>query len=100
MAYAMPSSQQMGYIVIDISSSAIQELLSSMDLGSGSIIGFITDDGKEIVCTRDEEDNVTFEETVFAGQEFYIESCESDELFGNREVKYNGKDCIFTAAAN
>ena len=94
MAYAMPSSQQMGYIVIDISSSAIQELLSSMDLGSGSIIGFITDDGKEIVCTRDEEDNVTFEETVFAGQEFYTESCESDELFGNREVKYNGKDYL------
>ncbi len=95
MAYAMPSSQQMGYIVIDISSSAIQELLSSMDLGSGSIIGFITDDGKEIVCTRDEEDNVTFEETVFAGQEFYTESCESDELFGNREVKYNGKDYLY-----
>ena len=95
MAYAMPSSQQMGYIVIDISSSAIQELLSSMDLGSGSIIGFITDDGKEIVCTRDEEDNVTFEETVFAGQEFYTESVESDELFGNREVKYNGKDYLY-----
>ena len=95
MAYAMPSSQQMGYIVIDISSSAIQELLSSMDLGSGSIIGFITDDGKEIVCTRDEEDNVIFEETVFAGQEFYTESCESDELFGNREVKYNGKDYLY-----
>ncbi len=95
MAYAMPSSQKMGYIVIDISSSAIQELLSSMDLGSGSIIGFITDDGKEIVCTRDEEDNVTFEETVFAGQEFYTESCESDELFGNKEVKYNGKDYLY-----
>ena len=95
MAYAMPSSQKMGYIVIDISSSAIQELLSSMDLGSGSIIGFITDDGKEIVCTRDEEDNVTFEETVFAGQEFYTASVESEELFGNKEVKYNGKEYLY-----
>ena len=95
MAYAMPSSQKMGYIVIDISNTAIQELLSSMDLGSGSIIGFITDDGKEIVCTRDEEDNVTFEETVFAGQEFYTASVESEELFGNKEVKYNGKEYLY-----
>lgn len=96
VAYAMPSSQKMGYVIIDVSSSAVRDMLSGMDLGSGSIIGFVTDDGKEIVCSRDEEENVVFyDEAVFSGQDFYTESHDSTELSGNMEVKYNGKHYLY-----
>ena len=86
----------MGYIVIDVNSDAVRDLLSGMDLGSGSIIGFVTDDGKEIVCTRDDEDKVVFlDESVFPGQDFYVESSGSDEMAGNMEVRYNGKHYLY-----
>ncbi len=96
VSYALQSSQKMGYIVIDVNSEAVRELLSGMDLGTGSIIGFVTDDGKEIVCTRDDEDKVVFfDEAVFPGQSFYMESSGSEELAGNMEVKYNGKHYLY-----
>ncbi len=96
ISYAMQSSQKMGYIVIDVSDNAIRDLLSDMDLGSGSIIGFVTDDGKEIVCGRDKEDKVVFyEESVFPSQGFYVESTKSKKFSGNMEVKYNGKHYLY-----
>lgn len=86
----------MGYVVVDVSSSAVRDLLSGMDLGDGSIIGFVTDDGKEIACTRDEEDKaVFFDEEVFTGQDFYAQSAGSEELSGNLEIKYNDKQYLY-----
>ena len=95
LSFAAQSSQKMGYVVVDVSSSAVRDLLSGMDLGDGSIIGFVTDDGKEIACTRDEEDKaVFFDEEVFTGQDFYAQSAGS-ELSGNLEIKYNDKQYLY-----
>ncbi len=96
LSFAAQSSQKMGYVVVDVSSSAVRDLLSGMDLGDGSIIGFVTDDGKEIACTRDEEDKaVFFDEEVFTGQDFYAQSAGSEELSGNLEIKYNDKQYLY-----
>ena len=96
LSFAAQSSQKMGYVVVDVSSSAVRDLLSGMDLGDGSIIGFVTDDGKEIACTRDEEDKaVFFDEEVFTGQDFYALSAGSEELSGNLEIKYNDKQYLY-----
>lgn len=96
LSFAAQSSQKMGYVVVDVSSSAVRDLLSGMDLGDGSIIGFVTDDGKEIACTRDEEDKaVFFDEAVFTGQDFYAQSAGSEELSGNLEIKYNDKQYLY-----
>lgn len=96
LSFAAQSSQKMGYVVVDVSSSAVRDLLSGMDLGDGSIIGFVTDDGKEIACARDEEDKaVFFDEEVFTGQDFYAQSAGSEELSGNLEIKYNDKQYLY-----
>ena len=96
LSFAAQSSQKMGYVVVDVSSSAVRDLLSGMDLGDVSIIGFVTDDGKEIACTRDEEDKaVFFDEEVFTGQDFYAQSAGSEELSGNLEIKYNDKQYLY-----
>ncbi len=96
LSFAAQSSQKMGYVVVDVSSSAVRDLLIGMDLGDGSIIGFVTDDGKEIACTRDEEDKaVFFDEEVFTGQDFYAQSAGSEELSGNLEIKYNDKQYLY-----
>ena len=96
LSFAAQSSQKMGYVVVDVSSSAVRDLLSGMDLGDGRIFGFVTDDGKEIACTRDEEDKaVFFDEEVFTGQDFYAQSAGSEELSGNLEIKYNDKQYLY-----
>lgn len=96
VAYALQSSQKMAYIVIDVSSDAVREMLNGMDFGADSIIGFVTDTGKEIVCTRDKDDNVTFlDDPTFADQDFFKQSFESEEFSGNMEVKYNGKNYLY-----
>ena len=96
LSFAAQSSQKMGYVVVDVSSSAVRDLLSGMELGDGSISGFVTDDGKEIACTRDEEDKaVFFDEEVFTGQDFYAQSAGSEELSGNLEIKYNDKQYLY-----
>ena len=96
VAYALQSSQKMAYIVIDVSSDAVREMLNGMDFGADSIIGFVTDTGKEIVCTRDQDDNVVFlDEPTFADQDFFKQSFESEEFSGNMEVKYNGKNYLY-----
>ena len=96
VAYALQSSQKMAYVVIDISSVAIRDMLSSMDFGVNSIIGYVTDGGKEIVCTRDKKDNLVFlDETVFADQSFFQKSLASEEYNGSMEVKYNGKRYLY-----
>lgn len=100
VAYAAQSSQKMAYIVIDVDSNAVRDLLSGMDFGTGSIIGFVTDAGKEIVCERDAQENVTFhEDAVFSGQDFFNnEILAGEELSGSMDVKYNGSEylCIYS----
>lgn len=49
MAYQTTPQSGKGFIVIDIKASAIQEFLDSLDMGEGSIIGFVTKSGREII---------------------------------------------------
>lgn len=99
VSYATQSSQKMAYIVVDVDAEAVRELLSGMDFGIGSVIGFVTDAGKEIVCERDAQENVNFfDGAVFSDQEFFSELLAADELSGYKEVRYDGRDylCIYS----
>lgn len=100
VSYATQSSQKMAYIVVDVEAAAVRELLSGMDFGTGSIIGFVTDAGKEIVCERDAQENVNFfDEAVFSNQDFFNnEILAGEELSGSMDVKYNGSEylCIYS----
>lgn len=99
VSYATQSSQKMAYIVVDVKAAAVRELLSGMDFGTGSVIGFVTDAGKEIVCERDAQENVNFfDGAVFSNQEFFRELPTADELSGYKEVRYDGRDylCIYS----
>lgn len=86
-----------GCIVIDIKSSAIQSFLEELDLGEGSIIGFITEGGREVISeelSEGQESLLTQGESVFFGQEFY-NAINEENMEGVKEVKYLGMDCLF-----
>ncbi len=98
MAFQMPTTSKFAYIVIDIKETALLDTLNDIDFGNGSITGFVTGSGKELISERLEEGAqsvLTAGEAVFADQDFYLESLESEELSGGKEVSFHGEDYLY-----
>ena len=99
MAYEVMSQSNKAVVVIDLNPKAITDFLNQMDMGQGSIIGFVTAGGRELICENrgeGEESIVTEGENVFYGQDFYMNAIVDDkELTGTSEVHYNGDKYFF-----
>ncbi|MDO5155440.1 MAG: methyl-accepting chemotaxis protein [Eubacteriales bacterium] len=98
MSYQIRSTKQNAYIVIDVSSDAVYSILDGLDLGQGSIVGFVTPDGKEMIKENLKEggkSKLKDGESVFFDKEFYTKCMENDDINGSSEVRYNGKKYIY-----
>lgn len=88
-----------GYLVIiDISAGTVRDFVNDLDLGEGSIVGFITASGREIICenlAEGQESNLNEEESVFYDQEFFAPIREQGSLQGAADVTYNGQKYFF-----
>ena len=99
MAFEMMSQSNNACVVIDIKPSAITDLMEEIDIGDGSIIGFVTPGGRELVVENVEEgkESVLPEEgNVFSGQEYYtavMDEAVSDA--GTAEVDFQGEKYLF-----
>lgn len=86
-------------IVIDLSSENIMEIMQDTGFGGGSIVGFITKDGHEILTGLTEEGGgeVLQEDFSFIGQSYFEEALEVVETEGvyTRDVKLNGEEYCF-----
>ncbi|NLO41391.1 MAG: methyl-accepting chemotaxis protein [Ruminiclostridium sp.] len=76
-----------GYIIFDVSRDLIKGIFSEYDLGEGSIMGFITGDGRETL-------NIDAQ-TVFSELPFYQAILESEEESGYSYQNYNGSEYLF-----
>lgn len=97
MAYQTLSQSGNACVVIDIKADAIQEFLQGINLGEGSIVGFVTAGGNEIVCENkgESEESIFAEgEKAFFGQSFYP-AADTEELQGVEEVSYKGGKYMF-----
>lgn len=95
LTYQVKAQSGEALIVIDIKAEAVQEFLQGLNLGDGSIVGFVTEGGREIAVKRSaqEEQGVPIEgETVFADKDFYLQASEET---GVSEVEYNGGRYLF-----
>lgn len=99
MAFEMMSQSNNACVVIDIKPSAITDFMEEIDIGDGSIIGFVTPGGRELVVENVEEgkESVLPEEgNVFSGQEYYtavMDEAVSDA--GTAEVDFQGEKYLF-----
>lgn len=99
MAFEMMSQSNNACVVIDIKPSAITDFMEEIDIGDGSIIGFVTPGGRELVVENVEEgkESVLPEEgNVFSGQEYY--TAVMDEAVadaGTAEVDFQGEKYLF-----
>lgn len=99
MAFEMMSQSNNACVVIDIKPSAITDFMEEIDIGDGSIIGFVTPGGRELVVENVEEgkESVLPEEgNVFSGQEYYTDVMdEAVADAGTAEVDFQGEKYLF-----
>lgn len=99
MAFEMMSQSNNACVVIDIKPSAITDFMEEIDIGDGSIIGFVTSGGRELVVENVEEGKESIlpeEGNVFSGQEYY--TAVMDEAVadaGTAEVDFQGEKYLF-----
>ena len=77
-----------GYIIVDISREEIRNMFSKYDMGEGSIIGFISEGGRETLINTDET-------AVFTELPYFQEALKSEELRNFDYVDYKGEEHLF-----
>lgn len=101
LACQFPSQSANACVIIDMKASAIQSLLEDVDLGDGSILGFVTSNGREVIyenLKEGEESTCDGEVAVFYGQDFFpvlTEDSAPEDLSGAYETKYRGQEWFF-----
>ncbi len=111
LSYQIYSEQKTAVIVMDILTSYIDECLREIDLGNGSIIGFVTENGREVIFENIPEGAASAlpaGQPVFFGQEFYNRilpvaaeegaaetASEETALQGSEEIRYLGQTYLF-----
>ncbi len=99
MAFQMMSQSNNACVVIDIKPSAITDFMEQIDIGEGSIIGFITPNGRELVVENlgEGQDSVLPEEgNVFCGQDYYAAVMDGAVAeSGTAEVDFQGENYLF-----
>ena len=99
MAFQMMSQSNNACVVVDIKPSAITDFMQEIDMGDGSIIGFITSGGRELVVenvAEGQESVLPEDGNVFYGEDYYtavMNAAVADA--GTAEVDFKGENYLF-----
>lgn len=82
------SNKSVGYIILDVKTSFIQDILDNAQISDNSIKGFVLEDGSQVLSG---DSDIKFTDT-----DFYQEALAGENLQGSKEVSYEGADYLFT----
>lgn len=85
--YRMVNSKN-ACVIVDVSKNKIKEILNDLSLGEGSIIAFVTADGREL-NTNTESDFIFFD------KEYYQTASQKEEENYSCYIEYNGEEYLF-----
>ncbi len=88
MALVSKLSFSNGLLIMDVSMEEIMNVLNEIDTGEGSIIGFVTDDGRESLTDSELK-------TVFSDNQFYKDSVAGKEASGFSYQNYEGDSYLY-----
>lgn len=94
ISYMSAFPNRAAVFIVDISKEAVKKSLSKVDTSDGSILGFVTGDGRELVIKNEE---IT-EEFAFYDKDFFRNCLAAEELQGTEYVIYDGQEYFFTFA--
>lgn len=81
-------SENNGYIIMDVATSEISKSITQVNLGEGSIVGFVTKDGYEVLANTEET-------SVFSELDYCQGISEQTEASGFSYEKFNGDNYLF-----
>jgi methyl-accepting chemotaxis protein len=81
------ANKAIGYIIIDVKTSFIQNILDNAKISSNSVKGFVLEDGAQVISGNG---NIKFADTSF-----YKDAVFGKETSSARYVDYNGKKELF-----
>lgn len=91
LANQVISPNKVYLVVIDVNTDTVRQFLSGLDLGEGSIVGYVTKSGREVICGAEQPAGGS----VFYDKDFYNVVKSGSKSEGVEQVKYNGKDYYF-----
>lgn len=91
------------YVLIDINQAAIDNAISELNFGNGSLTAFVVPGGKESIFYGYDEDskdniatNISEDETfTISSLQSYQDAIASEDQSGLINTTYNGENCIF-----
>ncbi|MGN0377798.1 MAG: methyl-accepting chemotaxis protein [Suilimivivens sp.] len=97
LSYEVMTKSNNACVVIDIKKSTIEEFIEGLDLGEGSIVGFVTENGRELIVEQLEEGQESILEegtSVFYGQDFFSQ-IDAEHMQGSLEVTFHDEAYLF-----
>lgn len=90
IAYEVLADANRGCVVVDIKKSEIQSFMDELDLGEGSIVGVVTENGKEVLSGAVPEG----QSSVFFEQDFF-KTIDAEHMKDSGKVRYNGANYLY-----
>lgn len=87
--YYNSGSKPIGFIMIDVKKSILQDVISGLNLPKGSSFAFITPDGREITGTDE------VKESLFTDKQFYVDSAKNHKTNGYQYVDVKGNEYLY-----
>lgn len=101
VVFQIPTNKNAAYIVVDVSRGALYERLQAIDFGTGSICGYVTANGRELIYENLPEgakSSFPEGENVFVGTSFYEKSIAGGEMQTVEKVSFRGKSYLYIYA--
>lgn len=101
VVFQIPTNKNAAYIVVDVSRGALYERLQAIDFGTGSICGYVTANGRELIYENLPEgakSSFSEGENVFVGTSFYEKSIAGGEMQTVEKVSFRGKSYLYIYA--
>ena len=98
LSYQLLSTNKSFCVVMDVKPENVRALMENVDLGEGSIMGLVTENGRELLYENlpdGKESMLTEGEQIFFGQEFFPDSVDEEHLCGSATVSYKGGKYLF-----
>ncbi len=89
------------FLVVDVKTKAVENILSDLEFDKNGFLGLVTPDGKEIIDASLQQKNPGIDmealkaEKIFVNQAFYKDAIASEEVSGSKYVDYKGDTYLF-----